>query len=77
MKLVNLKTKTKIIVGFGFMIIISILLSFFNASMSSQIDKNMDSLYEERMIPNVLLGKIQVNQNKIQTKNYLIWKNAN
>lgn len=67
MKLVNLKTKTKIIVGFGFMIIISILLSFFNASMSSQIDKNMDSLYEERMIPNVLLGKIQVNQNKIQT----------
>lgn len=57
----NLKTVTKIITGFMAVAIITAILGIVGITITYDMDENMTSLYEDRMVPNILLSKMQMN----------------
>lgn len=62
MRLTNLKTGTKILSGFIVMLVITLIVGLTGMYRTYQINNNLESIYSDRMIPNVILGKIQLNQ---------------
>ncbi len=58
----NLKTGTKIITGFIFVAAITAVVGIVGMLVTQKVDGNLEVLYNERLIPNAILGKIQLNQ---------------
>ncbi|OJV63101.1 MAG: hypothetical protein BGO41_10390 [Clostridiales bacterium 38-18] len=58
----NLKTGTKIITGFIFVAAITAVVGIVGMLVTQKVDGNLEALYNERLIPNAILGKIQLNQ---------------
>jgi len=60
--LLNMKTRTKIISGFIIVAIITAIVSGVGMVITTEINDNLNTLYVDRMLPNAILGKIQINQ---------------
>ena len=58
----NMKTGSKIIIGFILVAIITGIVGGVGIAITRTVDGYLESLYSERMLPNGILGKIQVNQ---------------
>lgn len=58
----NMKTRKKIILGFSVVAILVFIVGYVGVATSTDIDNNLEELYNDRMLPNALLGKIQVNE---------------
>lgn len=58
----NLKTRTKIVSGFILLAVITAVVGVYSVSTIEGISANLDSIYEERMIPNAIIGEVQTNQ---------------
>lgn len=59
---VNLRTRHKLIVSFSIMIIIVVLTGFTGLAYMNEIQKNMNSIYDDKLLPVMMLNKIQLNQ---------------
>ncbi len=58
----NMKTGTKILTGFIIVAVITSIVGGVGMMISNGIDANMEEMYNKRLLPNVILGKMQVNQ---------------
>lgn len=58
----NLKTRTKILSGFILLAIITAMVGVSSVVIIEGISSNLDSIYEDRMLPNAMIGEIQVKQ---------------
>lgn len=58
----NLKTRTKILSGFILLAVITALVGLSSVVIIEGISANLDSIYEDRMLPNAMIGDIQMNQ---------------
>lgn len=58
----NMKTGSKIIIGFILVAIITGIVGGVGIVITRTVDGYLESLYSDRMLPNGILGKIQVNQ---------------
>lgn len=58
----NLKTRTKIVSGFILLSILTALVGVSSIVTIEGISSNLDSIYEDRMVPNAMIGEIQMNQ---------------
>jgi methyl-accepting chemotaxis protein len=73
--LTNLKTGTKIILGFILVAIITLAVGITGLMVTGKIDVYLESMYHDRLIPNAILGKIQVNQEEAKFEmNELLYK---
>lgn len=71
----NFKTGTKIIAGFIMVAIITAIVGGVGMLITQKIDNYLEALYTERLLPNVVLGKIQVNQSQARFEmNNLLYK---
>jgi len=71
----NLKTKTKLLLSFIIILIFTAAIGVIGLRTADRIQDNLDGLYKERFIPNALLGKIQVNQERAtQDMLRILWK---
>lgn len=64
----NLKTKTKLFLSFLFVLVITALIGINGLFAVRNVQTTLERLYHERFISNMLLGKIQVNQEKVSTE---------
>lgn len=58
----NMKTGTKIIAGFVIVAIITGVVGFIGISLTKQVDEYLETIYADRLIPNVIIGEMQMNQ---------------
>lgn len=58
----NLRTGMKILLGFIIVALITGLVGIVGRMVTNQVNKNLETIYVDRMLPNALLGEIQVNQ---------------
>jgi len=71
----NLKTKTKILIGFFMVAFITAIVGFTGMQITNQINANLETMYADRMLPNAMLGKMQVNQDNARfAMNELLYK---
>lgn len=71
----NLKTKTKLLLSFAVILVITAVIGVNGLLTANQIQSNLDELYKNRLLPNMLLGKMQVNQEKAsQEMLRILWK---
>jgi len=74
-RLLDMGTGTKIILGFIFVAVITAIVEFGGMSIANQVDANLETLYADRMIPNTMLGKMQLNQAEAKFEmNELLYK---
>lgn len=62
----NLQTGTKILIGFIIVALITGLVGIVGRMVTNQVNKNLETMYVDRMLPNSLLGEIQVNQGNVK-----------
>lgn len=71
----NLKTGSKIIIGFIIVAIITGVVGGVGIVTTRKLDSYIESLYSDRMLPNGILGKVQVNQARARLEmNELLFK---
>jgi methyl-accepting chemotaxis protein len=71
----NLKTKTKLLLSFAVILVITAVIGVNGLMTANQIQSNLDELYKDRFLPNMLLGKMQVDQEKAsQEMLRILWK---
>ncbi|NSW92553.1 MAG: methyl-accepting chemotaxis protein [Firmicutes bacterium] len=71
----NLKTKTKLLLSFAVILVITAVIGVNGLLTANQIQSNLDELYKDRFLPNMLLGKMQVNQEKVsQEMLRILWE---
>lgn len=61
MGFVNLKTRTKLLLSFFIVLVITGMVGVNELMNLDAVYKNMEDMYHKRLMPNLLLGKIQVN----------------
>ncbi|KUO64092.1 MAG: hypothetical protein APF84_08260 [Gracilibacter sp. BRH_c7a] len=59
---VNLRTKHKLIVSFSIMILIVVLTGLTGIAYMTNMQKNMNSIYDDKLLPIMLINNIQLNQ---------------
>lgn len=60
----NMKTGTKIIAGFILVAIITAVVSGVGMYITYRVDNNLETMYTDRMLPNAVLGEVQINQSE-------------
>lgn len=73
---VNLRTRHKLIVSFSMMILIVILIGFTGLAYMNQIQRNMNSIYDDKLLPVMMLNKIQLNQSTARSEMGKILENT-
>jgi methyl-accepting chemotaxis protein len=75
MGFVNLKTRTKLLLSFFIVLVITGVVGVNGLMNANAIYKNLESLYKERFVPNMLLGKMQMNQSSAESEMLrILWK---
>ena len=64
----NLKTKTKLLVVFAFILIITILININGRYTAKNLQNSLETFYNDNFLSNLILGEIQVNQEKAVTE---------
>ncbi|MCH4890626.1 methyl-accepting chemotaxis protein [Acidaminobacter sp. JC074] len=62
----NLKISTKILSGFIIVTIFTIILGSLGVMITNDMSRNIDTLYDDRMIPNEMLNELQLNISEIK-----------
>lgn len=69
----NMTTRAKIITGFAIIVVITVIVGFIGINVTQTLDEYLESIYADRLLPNVILGKMQVNQGEARFQmNHLI-----
>ncbi len=73
---VNLRTRHKLIVSFSILILIVVLTGITGLAYMNQIQKNMNSIYDDKLLPIMLLNSIQLNQSTARSEMEKISENT-
>lgn len=64
----NLRTKTKLLLSFAVILIITTIVGLNGLYTANNLQKSFEDFYADRFYPNMILGKIQVNQERASTE---------
>jgi len=75
MGFVNLKTRTKLLLSFFIVLVITGVVGVNRLMNANAIKNNLDAVYKDCFIHNMLLGKMQMNQSSAESEMLrILWK---
>ncbi len=64
----NMRTKKKILSGFFLVAIIVVIVGYVGFGMAVKVDRSLETIYDDRMLPNEMLGKVLQNELRAVTE---------